>query len=133
MNLQLSQQDRTIFRQRERIEELEEEVRQLKIQIRDTLSPVTLFPLSWGLTPTQERLLAALYRAAGSLTHEQCFAAIGSRADDMRSLVAVQISKLREKIKPLGLKVVNRWAIGFEMPPESKAIVSASIAERPAA
>jgi DNA-binding response OmpR family regulator len=124
MNIHISSQDRTIAQQRERIECLEEELRQL----RSSLAPVLMFPIEWKLTATQQRLVAAFYKAPdGYLSHEQVFLASGSGAEEADNLVKVQIMHLRKKIAPLGLNIQKRWGLGYEMPPESRAIIGAAI------
>lgn len=120
MNIHVSPQDRTIAEQRERIEYLEEELRQL----RESLAPITLFPIEWKLTATQTRLMAAFYKAHdGFLSHEQVFHASGSIAEEADTLVKVQIMHLRKRIAPLGMVIQKRWGLGYEITPETKGII----------
>lgn len=123
MNLHMSPQDRKITQQRERIEELEEELRQLKT----ILVPPFTFPLEWRLTATQRRLLIALYKTPGCLTHTQCFTAMDSKAIQSDSLLNVQIMKLRRRLTPFGVVVKNHWGVGYEIPAASKVIIKAAI------
>jgi len=126
MNIHVSAQERTIAEQRERIEYLEEELRQL----RESLAPITLFPIEWNLTATQQRIMAAFYKAHdGFLTHEQIFLASGSKAEEFDNLVKVQMMHLRKKIYPLGMGVTKRWGLGYRLTPESKAIITAALDE----
>lgn len=116
--------EQTIATQRVKIEELEETVRQM----RESLAPVVLFPKAWGLTPTQQRVLAAFAKAPnGYLSHEQIFIAADSNAEGADNLVKVQIAKLRRKTEDLGIKIVKRWGIGYELTPESLAFLKATI------
>jgi len=120
MNIHVSAQERTIAEQRERIDYLEEELRQL----RANLAPITLFPIEWRLTATQQRIMAAFHRAHdGFLTHQQVFVASGSRAEESDNLVKVQIMHLRKKVAPLGMEISKRWGLGYEITPESKCII----------
>lgn len=124
MNIHVSPQDKTIAEQRERIECLEEELRQL----RESLAPVTLFPIEWRLTATQQRIMAAFYKAHdGYLSHEQVFIASGSLAEEADNLVKVQIMHLRKKVAPLGMDIKKRWGLGYEMTPESRAIIKGAL------
>jgi two-component system cell cycle response regulator CtrA len=124
MNIHISSQDRTIAQQRERIECLEEELRQL----RSSLAPVLMFPIEWKLTATQQRLMAAFYKAPdGYLSHDKVFIASGSGAEEADTLVKVQIMHLRKKIKPLGLEIQKRWGLGYQMTEDSRAIIRAAL------
>lgn len=124
MNIHISSQDRTIAVQRERIECLEEELRQL----RDNLAPITLFPIEWRLTATQQRIMAAFHKSRdGFLTHEQVFIASGSLAEEADNLVKVQIMHLRKRIRPLGITIEKRWGLGYSISPESKLILKAAL------
>ena len=120
----LSREAQTIATQRVRIEELEETLRQM----RENLAPAMLFPIEWKLTVTQARMLAAFYRAPnGFLSHEQLFAAMQSKAEEADNLLKVQVAKLRQKAEPLGINILKRWGVGYEMPAESRAVIGAAI------
>lgn len=123
MNMHVSSQDRTIARQRDRIEILEEENRQL----RKVIVPVVCFPLGWKLTGSQHKLLSALIRVPGCLTLDQCWSALETDVDHSESLLNVQIMKLRRKVAPIGIKIVNRWGIGYELDASSREIVKAAL------
>lgn len=125
MSIHVSTQERTIADQRIRIEELEEEVRQL----HETLAPITLLPIEWKLTATQQRIMAAFCKASdGFLTHQQIFLASGSKAEEYDNLVKVQIMHLRKKISVLGLEIEKRWGLGYELTAASREIVRNAIA-----
>ena len=60
-------------RMQDRIEELEEEVRQL----RELLAPSLGFPRDFRLTPIEEKILSAIYaRAPAVVAHERIRAAV---------------------------------------------------------
>jgi DNA-binding response OmpR family regulator len=121
----ISREQQTIASQRVQIEELEETVRQM----RENLAPVVLFPIEWGLSASQTRTLAAFCRAPGGfLTHEQIFIAAGSKAEGADNLVKVHIANLRRKTEGLGIAILKRWGVGYEMTPESLAIIRDVIA-----
>jgi DNA-binding response OmpR family regulator len=122
--------EQTVRSQRIRIEELEEELRQTKQSLHVT--PV-LFPSEWGLTPAQARLLGAFTKSP-FLTHEKCFLAVAlNHQTEADNLVKVQIVNLRKKIEPLGLKIINRWGEGYEMPEDSVAFLREALTRRTAA
>lgn len=124
MNIHISSQDRTIAEQRDRIDYLEEELRQL----RESLAPITLFPIEWKLTATQQRIMAAFYKSAdGFLSHDQVFRASGSLADEPDNLVKVQIMHLRRKIAQLGMQIKKRWGLGYEITPESRIAIKKAL------
>ena len=103
-----------IKNQRERIEELEEELRQIK----DDLSPKLTIPLEWKLTATEE---AAFMRL---LTRPLC-----SRVDLTEALPKLHgadyengqmgrmyVYKLRSKLAPLGITITTNWGRGYSIP-----------------
>lgn len=117
--------EQRVATQRVRIEELEEELRQM----RESLAPPDVtFPMHWKLTPAQRRLLSAFAKTP-FLTHEQCLVAIAlNPVVDADGLVKVQISKARRKIERMGLEIVNRWGEGYEMPSDSIEKLRAAVA-----
>lgn len=127
MNQHLTSEQRTISAQRIRIEELEEQIRQM----RENIAPVVLFPKSWELRPAQQRIPAAFARAPnGFLTTEQIFVALDSDATEADNLVKTQICGLRRRVENLGIKIVTRWSLGYEMTPDSVAFVRSTIRGR---
>lgn len=125
--MHLSGRDRIVASQRAKIDELEEELRQAREKLRESLAPPVPFPHEWGLTVSQSRLLGALYRASDVMTEHQVFRALGSTASDMRALVNVQISILRKKVAPLGITISNRYGFGYRLPKESIDIIKSSL------
>ncbi len=110
---------------RDRIEELEEENRQFK----ELLAPTAAFPLEWQLTPTQARLLAALYKN-DRLSHERVFFALGSKSEvQSYGLLTVNIHHLRRKLGPLGMKIVNLHSYGYALTPESRTFIKGVLDE----
>lgn len=111
---------------RERNAYLEEENRQLK---DDML--VTTWPAKWRLTPIDSRLLRALYTTPGVLSMEGVKRAIwpaGCYVDDERLNVAVNISRLRRRLRPLDVKVLNQWGTGYSISADDKAKLKAMVA-----
>lgn len=114
---------------RDRIEELEEEVRQLRRENMDIS-----FPPEWRLTAAHARLLRRLHGAPGGfLTHEKVYDALRLWADSAENevnLVRSQICKMRQRLSPFGIEIRKRWGQGYELPPETKAKITGVLAER---
>lgn len=124
MNMHLTHEQRTIATQRAKIEELEEQIRQMRAAASVSVPP---FPKHWNLTPTHHRMLAAFAKSPdGFVGHEQLFIATASRSDDP-NLLKVQITKLRKAVQYLGIKIVNRWGYGYEVTAESHAFIKAAM------
>ena len=114
-------------RLQDRIEELEEEVRQL----RELLAPALKFPPEMRLSPMQERILSAIYaRAPAVVAHERVAVAVYPDPDmaPETNSVAVQVSHLRRKLKPYGVEIKNRWGEGLYLDRASAAIIAGLLA-----
>lgn len=113
---------------RRRIEELEEQVRQL----RGTLRPATRFIPDWRLHPAEMRLLALLYDR-GTVTWAQAEHAVMREEkseedyDDIKNLAKTTLCHLRAKLKPLGIIIGKTWNVGPYLDTENKAKVKAGI------
>jgi two-component system cell cycle response regulator CtrA len=118
---QIIQVSRQAFeRQRERIEELEEENRQL----REQLVPALAFPRELRLTPSEHRVLAFLYaRAPAIMSKERIHTAIFDRENDAPEvkIIDVFICKIRVKLARCGVDVLTTWGTGYSLPLEGKA------------
>lgn len=91
-------------------------------QLRDALVPPVIFPSEWKLRPAQARILACFLGSPnGVRTKEQLFQAISGR-DGMHddNTVKVSICDLRKKLAPYGIEILTRWAIGYELPTDSR-------------
>ncbi len=111
----------------DRIEELEEEVRQL----RELLAPPLKFPPEMRLSPMQERILSAIYaRAPNVVAHERVAVAVYPDPDmaPETNSVAVLVSILRRKLKPYGIEIKNRWGEGLYLDAASAAALSRLLA-----
>ena len=117
-------------RQRDRIEELEEEVRQL----RELLAPRLAFPPEMRLTPMESKILSAVYiRSPAVVTREFIIAAVYPDADraPVTDSISVTVSKLRGKLRAFGVALGAKWGEGLYMDKPSAAIISAMIAGAP--
>ncbi|KQO53094.1 helix-turn-helix domain-containing protein [Methylobacterium sp. Leaf85] len=109
---------------RQRIEELEEENRQL----RDALVPVAWLPRAWRLSPAETRLVVALAQAEGPLTHNRARLAAGSiDRTPSEETMEVHVSRARTKLRPLGIQIINVRAVGLVISAEGRAIVRQGI------
>jgi DNA-binding response OmpR family regulator len=134
--VKLANQDANIIRrQQERIDELEETIRQMREAEK---SSTTVLPAEWKLSPAQHRALVALYRApAGFLTHEAMFQAlrrsVGFDPANAANLVRKNVSDMRHRLAPFGIEIVLQWGRGYELTPASRAVVKTAIDQRTAA
>lgn len=112
---------------RTRIDELEEEVRQLK----DAFAPKVGFPKAWKLDPRESTILSALYANRGSyVTGEALLLRIaGFDTDQDDSDVRLWVGKLRKKVQPLGIEVKTRHDEGYVLTPESRPVVARALGD----
>lgn len=100
-------------------EELREKVRQLEEQQRGTRP----MPLEFGLTGSEERMLAILLSRDGAVTKETFLNLMyGGLPDDEPELkiIDVFICKLRKKLKPFDIEVTTIWGRGYILGPAEK-------------
>lgn len=96
---------REVANLRERVDVLEEEVRQL----RDAFEPSVPMPEAWKLTKTEARLLSALARTRGYLTKERILTALyGLEPDVDIKIVDVFVCKLRRQLSRAGSAIEIR-------------------------
>ena len=103
---------------RERIDELEETVRQL----RDELVPQKFrlwFPREWKLTTKEALVLAFVMARSPEMAKREsvltnCFGGVDDDPPDIK-IVDVYIYKLRTKLKPLGIDIETVWGNGYAM------------------
>lgn len=119
-----------IRRLRDRVEELEETVRQM----RELLAPPLVLPPAWHASPGLGRFISALMaRSPGFVTAEALVVASAydqSRDFASTKLCQVYASKARrlfERHVP-GAKVENGWALGYRITPGDVAQVRQAIA-----
>jgi hypothetical protein len=112
---------------KDRTDELEETVRQLRALLR----PLGSFPAHWRMSPLQGRLLAALCRS-GELNIEAACAAAGRGGSELTSpeVVRQHISRMRSKLEPRGITIESAHGIGYYLDPDS--LTKARIGFRPA-
>lgn len=127
----------TIARLRDRVEELEEENRQL----REQLSPRVSLSNSIGvrLTQVEENILNMLIaRSPNIVTHEVLSEysrdGVTPRVEELASCnqAKVYVCKIRKKIAPIGVEIATHWGQGFSLDKANAAKLRALIAERSA-
>lgn len=116
---------REIAKLRERIDELEEENRQLK----QRSVPDAVFPMRWRLTEREDTFLRVLLAAPGVSSRETLLdAAYNQNADTPElKIVDVFICKLRKKLAPDGIAITTVWGRGFWLEPPGKALVRQAV------
>lgn len=112
----------------DRIAELEEEIRQLRMM----LVGETRFPFEWGLKPGESRLLACLVASPDGFRSYDAmsYALYGNQPDRNHNNLSVQMARMRRRLKKWRIVIRTRWAEGFEIAPESKRFVKAAIIAR---
>jgi DNA-binding response OmpR family regulator len=124
----LSPPDARFRAMRERVDELEEEVRQL----REQLVPPLAFPAEWRLTANESSVLAFLYaRSPYAMSKERVLAAVWGHCDDCPDdkIVDVVLGKTRAKLRAAGIVIETHWGDGFALPRESRKILAGLLAE----
>lgn len=109
---------------RDRIQELEEELRQIK---HDICPPNNPFVARLRLTPQEAALIWTLYNAPGVATNERMniIAVEYSTRDtkdgfDATNSTKVRITNLRNKLRRYGVKIQNIYGVGYVIKPDSK-------------
>ena len=105
--------DFIIARQREKIEELEEQVRQLK----KLLVPIFVTPVEWCLTAQQQTLFCMLLTR--DLVTRDMFNAVAitrpSTKNASNQCSDMAVYHLRKKLKKYGIQVKSEWGVGWRL------------------
>lgn len=121
----LTKDQNEILDLRDRVFELEEEVRQLRSMLKPLCDE--RLPLQWHLTPAEERLLLVLARAPeGYMSLEALRRAITVDPHAGPNGVRVRVSRLRKTLGVHGVKIYTRWGGGYYLPPDSRELVRRS-------
>lgn len=107
-----------------KIEELEETLR----QFRDVLRSDVGFPLSWGLSNAESRILHLLamkseVRKEAAMTA----AAVGGNEPVSPDTIRVHIHRMRDKLRKQKVIIHTVWGRGYSMPDTSRQIVKAAL------
>jgi len=107
------------------IDELIEENRQL----REAMYGELPLPGKLGLSVTQGRILAALYRARGPARMAVLLTAQShGRAEIDPDLIRIYICKIRRKLNPFGIDIKVVWRFGYELTAPSRKILDGMVA-----
>lgn len=119
---------REVIRLRDKVDELQETVRQLK----DLLAPPFAFPREWRLSNLETRVLAALLAAKGPyITRQALYVAMYDfETDAQEKTVDVYLCKVRKKLP--WLKFANCWGSGFGLSAGTKELIRRALAGEPA-
>lgn len=105
--------DVIIARQREKIGELEEQVRHLK----KLLVPVFVTPVEWRLTVQQQTLFCMLLTR--NLVTRDMFNAVAitrpSTKNESNQCCDMSVCQLRKKLKKYGIHIKNEWGAGWRL------------------
>ena len=112
---------------RKRVESLENEVELLLERIEqlegEVLGREWFCPIEFCLTPSQQRLLAAL------ISRERCSKEFlhmastkpGVEAESELKIIDVWICKMRPKLQAFGINIQTVWGFGYMLSPEDQA------------
>lgn len=113
-------------------DELRERVRQLEGLLNHT---VYLLPKELGLTRTEETVLSSLL-AHPTMTRDHAMHALyngrGDAEPDVK-IIDIYVSRLRKKLKDLGIEIKTEWGRGYSLVPASKAIIQKMLTPEPVA
>ncbi|MGX9980323.1 winged helix-turn-helix domain-containing protein [Methylobacterium fujisawaense] len=114
-----------------RIEELEEEIRQLKA----AFAPKVGFPLSWKLDDRESAILSALFHCKGSfVTNEAILLQIAGFDEDVGDAdVRNWVGRLRRKVDTRGIVIVTRPNQGYALDAGGRACIAEALGVAPAA
>ncbi len=105
--------DVIIAAQREKIEELEEQVRQLK----KLLVPIFVTPVEWCLTAQQQTLFCMFLKR--DLVTRDMFNEVAitrpSTKNAANHCCDMSVYHLRKKLKKYGIHIKNEWGVGWRL------------------
>lgn len=91
--------------------------------IRITAAPERVFPQSWGLTPSETRIVNALIEAQSPLRNREINRILHptTKYFSESNTIAVQISRIRKRLAPHGITIISRYYFGYSISPADKA------------
>lgn len=114
---------------RDEITILNDLVYDLKAELDDvktTIKSAIDFPISWGISPTEKKILELIYTAKGMVTYDLmytiCYYHKVNPPGDWT--IKTHIHNIRKKVKKYGVVIDTHRAEGFSMSADSKKILS---------
>lgn len=94
-------------------------------QLREAIQPKgIIFPPLWGLTGSEDRILRAIYNASPAVaSYERLMLVLysGDPGDDPSvEILKVFVSRIRKKLAPYRVGILNKHGHGYIMEPGSK-------------
>ena len=112
---------RAILSKIERLEDENERLRVLIIQLRKSQVPPR-FPISWKLQNQLADILHLLIDREW-ISRDIFYTAILTKGNSGNQL-DVQVSKLRKKLKPFGVRIETLWGKGYRLAPDQKKLLA---------
>lgn len=100
--------------QKNRIEMLEERIRQLEDELAPKTAPVRV---EWCLTQSEARVFSHLTTREQATKQSIMLAMYSDRIDvepEMK-IVDVFVCKMRKKLKPFGIEIITVWGAGYAL------------------
>lgn len=97
-------------------------------QLEKALSPEGGFFI-FKLTKTQEMILSVLYRRQYVSVDTIEMILYNDEKDVKSNIVKVYICQMRKKLKPLGIKISTKWAVGYYLTENDKAKIKRVMGE----
>ncbi|WP_454629614.1 winged helix-turn-helix domain-containing protein [Bradyrhizobium cenepequi] len=121
----MSRQTDPLSAMRERIAELEEEVRQLRALLA---GEQFVFPIEWNLRRQERLILASLYASGTNYRSRSALHYLISSGETFPQIVDVVVSNLRRKL-PAGVSIINQRGEGYGLNSEGKKNLSKFVIE----
>jgi hypothetical protein len=112
---------------RDRIDELEEQLRQIKLVVM----PRLLFPHEWLLNRSERHVVASLYAAPDGYRSKDmlscCYVIFNGQIERKHEGLAARISHIRNKLRRYRIQILTRFAEGYELPKASREIIRVAL------
>jgi DNA-binding response OmpR family regulator len=89
-------------------------------------------PRSWGLQPKEREILLHIYDSGDfPISRYALWAALyGTDHDGGCKSIDVQLVKLRKRVSPMGVTILNHWGEGWTVAPEGRLVIGAALIKR---
>lgn len=106
--------------------QLEKEIRRLE----DLLRPKTIFPVTWGLSPQETAILAAIFNGEHEYVSKDrlIYAAYGPKCGPHAwEIIRTYVARLRVKMREHNVRIVMRYRVGYRLDAWSREFVRKAI------